>query len=190
MESVPNFGSIYEIQHELFLFCNGALHSMAYTRVGKNNTNNFILSFDVNDEIFRKIRLLENIGDIQDFQLAVFKGSLALIASGIARFEDFRVTYTCVVWVMRRYGVVESWTKKTLAVKPGDPGQTFLGCTDSGQLLFFHMSGRIVSYDPESGSRNESNIGIPHPYWLGYTTDLMESLVLLDHKKMSSKFED
>ena len=112
MESVPNFGSIYEIQHELFLFCNGALHSMAYTRVGKNNTNNFILSFDVNDEIFRKIRLLENIGDIQDFQLAVFKGSLALIASGIARFEDFRVTYTCVVWVMRRYGVVESWTKK------------------------------------------------------------------------------
>ncbi|XP_050245405.1 uncharacterized protein LOC126693462 [Quercus robur] len=129
-----------------------------------------------------RFRLPENIGDIQDFQLAVFKGSLALIASGIARFEDFRATYTCVVWVMRRYGVVESWTKKTIAVKPGGPLQKFLGCTDSGQLLFFHMSGRIVSYDPESGSRNQSNIGIPHPYWLGYTTDLMESLVLLDHK--------
>lgn len=181
VESVPNFRYIHEIQHEPFLFCNGALHFMTYPRV-KNNTNNFILSFDINDEIFREIRLPENIGGIQDFQLAVFKGSLALIASGIARFEDFRATYTCVVWVMRRYGVVESWTKKTIAVKPGGPLQKFLGCTDSGQLLFFHMSGRIVSYDPESGSRNQSNIGIPHPYWLGYTTDLMESLVLLDHK--------
>ncbi|KAK7829746.1 hypothetical protein CFP56_028901 [Quercus suber] len=196
VESVPNFGSIYEIQHEPFLFCNGALHSMAYTR-RKNNTNNFILSFDINDEIFREIRLPENnlddgvipIGYSQDFRLAVFKGSLALIASDIGQVEDFQVTYKCVIWVMRRYGVVvvvvESWTKKTVAVKPGGPGQKFLGCTDSGQLLFFHISGRIVSYDPESGSQNEGNIGIPHPYWMGYTTDFMESLVLLDHKKKS-----
>ncbi|KAF3955150.1 hypothetical protein CMV_019599 [Castanea mollissima] len=118
---------------------------------GKTTLDNFILSFDVNDEIFREIRLPENdlddglipIGNRQDFRLAVSKGSLALIAF----------------------------------VKPG---QTFLGCTDSGQLLFFQMSGRIVSYDPES--RNMSNIEIPSPYWLGYTTDLMESLVLLDHK--------
>nr|POE59745.1 hypothetical protein CFP56_38363 [Quercus suber] len=162
---------------------------MAYTR-RKNNTNNFILSFDINDEIFREIRLPENnlddgvipIGYSQDFRLAVFKGSLALIASDIGQVEDFQVTYKCVIWVMRRYGVVvvvvESWTKKTVAVKPGGPGQKFLGCTDSGQLLFFHISGRIVSYDPESGSQNEGNIGIPHPYWMGYTTDFMESLLI------------
>ena len=52
VESIPNLGSILDIQYEPFLFFNGALHFMAYTR-GKNNTNNFILSFDVNDEIFR-----------------------------------------------------------------------------------------------------------------------------------------
>ena len=88
MELIPNLGSILDIQYEPFLFFNGALHFMAYTR-GKNNTNNFILSFDVNDEIFREIRLPENYLDGFIFvdravhRLVVFKGSLALIVFGL-----------------------------------------------------------------------------------------------------------
>ena len=88
VELIPNLGSILDIQYEPFLFFNGDLHFMAYTR-GKNNTNNFILSFDVNDEIFREIRLPENYLDGFIFvdrvihRLVVFKGSLVLIVFGL-----------------------------------------------------------------------------------------------------------
>ena len=58
--------------------------------------------------------------------------------------------------------------------------KNFFGCTESGQLLIIMHPGRMVSYDPEI--LYENNIGIPSPNWMAYTTDLMESLVLLDHK--------
>ncbi|XP_050245406.1 F-box/kelch-repeat protein At3g23880-like [Quercus robur] len=184
VESIPNLGSILDIQYEPFLFFNGALYSMAYTR-GKNNTNNFILSFDVNDEIFREIRLPENYLDrfIFDYQavhqLVVFKGSLALIVFGppVFDYEDGDVLDKCDIWVMGQYGVVESWTKKTVGLKRI---KNFFGCTESGQLLIMMPPGRTVSYDPES--LYDNNIGISSPNWMAYTTDLMESLVLLDHK--------
>ena len=182
VESVPNLGSILDIQYVPFLFFNGALHFMAYTW-GENNTNNFILSFDVNDEIFREIRLPNNYLDGFIFaeqavhRLVVFKGSLALSVFGPTVDEDGEVLDKCDMWVMGQYGVVESWTKKTVGF---ERIKDFFGCTESGQLLIIMSPGRMVSYDPESLYKN--NIGIPSPNWLGYTTDLMESLVLLDHK--------
>ncbi|KAL0006947.1 hypothetical protein SO802_008449 [Lithocarpus litseifolius] len=91
--------------------------------------------------------------------------------------EDGEILLKCNMWVMGQYGVVESWIKKTVAL---DGILGFFGCTESGQLLIEMPPGRMVSYDPES--LYENNIGIPSPYWLGYTTDLMESLVLLDYK--------
>ncbi|KAL4607529.1 hypothetical protein ACB092_09G181500 [Castanea dentata] len=184
VEPIPNLGSISEIQYEPFLFFNGALHFMAHTW-GANNTNDFILSFDVNDEIFREIRLPENYSDRFIFayepahRLVVFKGSLALMVFGpsVYDYEDGNVLDKCDIWVMGQYGVVESWTKKTVGLKRI---KNFFGCTESGQLLTKMPTGRMVLYDPES--LYENNIGIPSPNWMAYTTDLMESLVLLDHK--------
>ena len=107
----------------------------------------------------------------------VFKGSLALSVFGPTVDEDGEVLDKCDMWVMGQYGVVESWTKKTVGF---ERIKDFFGCTESGQLLIIMSPGRMVSYDPKS--LYENNIGIPSPNWLGYTTDLMESLVLLDHK--------
>uniref|UniRef100_A0A2N9I0I6 F-box associated domain-containing protein n=1 Tax=Fagus sylvatica TaxID=28930 RepID=A0A2N9I0I6_FAGSY len=104
--------------------------------------------------------------------LAVFKGSLALIVLGeyLGGGRDI-----CHIWVMREYGVVESWTKESVLV---DGFEKFFCCTGSGELLIHTFQRGFVSYDPES--LNWNKLLILRPPWLSYTADLMESLVLLD----------
>lgn len=80
-DSEPNVGSIFQTHAEVCLFFNGALHCVASTQV--RSVVSFF-SFNVVDETFQKI-LLPNLLDefSPEFyhfdQLAVFKGSLAMI---------------------------------------------------------------------------------------------------------------
>jgi F-box interacting protein len=170
----PNIGSIAWP----CLFFNGALHSIAYFQdrnfilsfVGK-----FILSFDVNDEIFRSIMLPQNYLDdirVRLERLAVFNGSLAFFVFGKNPDGDREI---CYIWVMREYGVVESWTK---IIVPVELVMSFFGCNDSGELLIDTYDRGLLSYDAES--LDENKLGIQSPDWLSYTADPMQSLVLLD----------
>ena len=173
LESEPNIGSINEIDQLRCLFFNGALHSIVFTGEQK-----FILSFDVNDERFREIMLPQNYVD-EKFEitfdiLAVFKGSLASFVCIEGQEGDRDI---CYIWVMREYGVVESWTKINV---PLHLVNMFFGCTDSGELLI-DINDSLVSYDTER--QYENNLGIEYPTLLSYTTDLMENLVLLDQVK-------
>ncbi|XP_023893439.1 F-box protein CPR1-like [Quercus suber] len=135
--SEPNIGSHIRLERT-YLFFNGALHSLASTQ-----GHNFILSFDVNEETFRKIMLpqdyinngllpiLDLSADIdQQQQLAVFKGSLALIDFPVDRDIGDEIWH---IWVMREYGVFDSWTKLTTVALSSV--ERFFGCTDSGELL-------------------------------------------------------
>ncbi|KAL4607534.1 hypothetical protein ACB092_09G181900 [Castanea dentata] len=184
MESLSGSGlnaSIVDIQEKPFIFVNGALHSMIHTR-----GHNFILCFDVNDETFQAIMLPENYLDglSPDFdqfeQLVVFKGSLALVAFGRDLYEEHDL---CFIWVMMEYGMFDSWTKKTVAV---DLVERFFGCTRRGELLIETLDTGLVSFDPDS--LDQKNLEIQRsPIWLGYSTDFMESLVLLDGVNLSSE---
>uniref|UniRef100_A0A7N2LFQ1 F-box associated beta-propeller type 3 domain-containing protein n=1 Tax=Quercus lobata TaxID=97700 RepID=A0A7N2LFQ1_QUELO len=68
-----------------------------------------IMSFDVNSEIFRKLALPHVSIDANNLHgcLASFKGKLAFITSGHGEQNGFWHS----IWVMREYGVVESWNK-------------------------------------------------------------------------------
>jgi F-box interacting protein len=162
---VISLGSIDYIGPPPSLFFNGALHFIAWS-----GRHQFILSFDVNDERFREIMLPQIYDDTILNSLAVFKGSLALF---VCCRSDI-----CYIWVMREYGVVESWTKISV---PLDSVKNFFGCTDSGEHLVYIKDRGLVSYDPVS--RNENNLGIQSPAWVSYTADLMENLVLLNQVK-------
>uniref|UniRef100_A0A2N9GB61 F-box domain-containing protein n=1 Tax=Fagus sylvatica TaxID=28930 RepID=A0A2N9GB61_FAGSY len=115
-------GSLTQSIHSIpastdFIFFNGALHCIANTTRG----DSFILCFDVNDERFREILLPAN--RLLFKQLVVFKGSLALVGlAGVLNEEG----YICHIWVMRQYGVVESWTRRTV---PVNNLEGFSGCT-------------------------------------------------------------
>nr|POF25000.1 f-box protein [Quercus suber] len=125
----PEESKVDSIESSLCIFFNGALHSIAYSR-----DHRFILSFDVNDERFRKILLPPNylVGVSVDTEnLAVFKGSLALIVFGQDVAENSNI---CHIWVMKEYGVVESWTKRSVPMAMGDV-EHFFCCTINGELL-------------------------------------------------------
>ena len=47
-------------------------------------------------------------------RLVVFKGALALIAFVKEDDDLYHSMEVCYIWVMREYGVVESWTKKVV----------------------------------------------------------------------------
>ena len=173
-----NIGSIVEIDESYCFYFNGALHSIVSSQDYK-----FILSFDLNDERFREIMLPPNYLDgarRHSQSLAVFKGSLALIVLGENLVGDRDI---CDIWVMREYGVVESWTKQSVLVDGFEKYgfEKFFCCTDSGELLIHTFQRGFVSYDPEN--LNWNKLLILRPPWLSYTADLMESLVLLDQVK-------
>ena len=168
--SEPDIGSIEEMLQSPLLFFNGALHNIAYPR---DLHNCFILSFDVNDERFGKIMLPQNyyVGFTPAVeQLVVFKGLLALTAFG----TDLNDIGKCHIWVMREYGVAESWTKKSVSM---DWIDNFYGCTDNGELLIQNATG-LVLFDPES--LNENVIAIDDFNWVDYTANSMECLVLVN----------
>ncbi|KAK4581582.1 hypothetical protein RGQ29_024972 [Quercus rubra] len=179
--SGPSIGCIDDIHESFCIFYNGALHSIACC-----GDYNFILSFDVDDERFREILLPQNYLDGVCGQvecLTVFKGSLALIVFGKTLPEGSDL---CHLWVMKEYGVAESWTKKSL---PIENVAQFFGCTVNGELLiekFNHCN--ILSFEPES--LNEEILRIPELGCMIYTTDFVESLVLLDGVNTSSEYEN
>ena len=168
VESEHDIGSINYIYRSSCLFFNGALHFIVASWVYY-----FILSFDVNDERFREIMLPPNYLDELGYSkhLVVIKGSLALIIFG--KDDYYGITGVCKIWVMREYGVVESWTKTCVAT---DWVREFYGCIDNGELLI--KTTRLVSFDPEC--LKENVLAIEDAKWVGYTANSMESLVLLD----------
>ncbi|XP_050251454.1 F-box/kelch-repeat protein At3g06240-like isoform X3 [Quercus robur] len=147
------------------LFFNGALHVLATTK-----DHSYSLCFDVNDETFQKIILPVPVYFYGGkFSLAVFKGSLAMIGFSTEHLSS------PIIWVMREYGVVDSWTKITVEF---EEVERFFRCVDDGELLFWNDS-EVISYDPESPNANCLGITVGRDSWLRYTTDPMESLVLL-----------
>uniref|UniRef100_A0A2N9HQ52 F-box associated beta-propeller type 1 domain-containing protein n=1 Tax=Fagus sylvatica TaxID=28930 RepID=A0A2N9HQ52_FAGSY len=175
LDSVPNIGLIVELKGSRCLFLNGALHSIAYSR-----HYHFILSFDLNDERFREIMLPPNYKGnlvVVDESLVLFKRCLAFVVFGYDADEhaDERC-YARHIWVMKEYGVAESWTK--IIVPREDELACFLGCTYDGELLIEKYSDSwIVSFDPES--LNKKILRIPPPVGMIYTANFVESLALL-----------
>ncbi|XP_050245379.1 F-box/kelch-repeat protein At3g06240-like isoform X8 [Quercus robur] len=157
------FGSIDYTYRNPCLFFNGALHAIAYTK-----EHNYILRFDVNDETFQTIILPEEDYNLYECSLVVFKGSLAMNMIGCLDFDIY-------LWVMREYGVVDSWTEIHVELEAVD---RFFCCVDNGEILFCCDS-KVISYDPESPNANDLGITVGRDSWLRYTTDPMESLVLL-----------
>ena len=125
------------------IFVNGALHFIAY-----GQGYDFILSFDVDDERFREIKLPQNYSsgfNLRSRQLEVYKGSLALI---VFCHDPANRGCICLKWEMKEYGVAESWTwtKKCITM---DSFYSCYGCIDNGEILIKNANG-LVSFDPEN----------------------------------------
>ncbi|XP_050282207.1 F-box/kelch-repeat protein At3g06240-like isoform X1 [Quercus robur] len=180
------------------LFFSGALHWIAYHSEGEVEFQDptMILSFDVDNEKFGEMAL--PAGDkLSEHSLFVFKGNVAFISCGYAENDDdLQSDSQCFIWVMRDYGVDESWNK-LLSIRFENADIIFYGCTEHGELLLdkkvkeeskygeikidesmiLSDDTAIVSLDPET--LHEKDLGILR-YVTRIVTTFKESLVLLD----------
>ena len=124
------------------------------------------MCFDLNEERFREI-VLPDIDFLEvghkEF-LVEYKGSLAVVTMSDAKI--------C-LWVMKVYGVVESWTKQIVLPKIFD---WFFSCSNTG-VFIVEQDHRLILLDPET--RRENNLGIQGVTWIVHVTNSMESLVLI-----------
>nr|POF24519.1 f-box protein [Quercus suber] len=164
-------------------FINGALHWVAFRISDDYHLHNFVLVFDLGDEVFHEILLPEFPGHMD-----LMPGSVSVYRNSIAFFQEDNDSLH--IWVMKEYGVVSSWTKVfSLPLLDldffgaSDSIQRALGFRRNGEVILKLDGGHLISLDleiredPEAQEFKDLRI-------MGYKETIVdyyvESLVLLD----------
>ncbi|KAM4092751.1 hypothetical protein ACJW30_06G063400 [Castanea mollissima] len=174
--AVPPVGTAFADKCDPHAFVNGALHCV----VSKNNIDNeilnFILVFDLGDEVFREIAMPKPLDNPENLvgvgvSVSAYRNSLALIQRGdsIGRVD---------IWVMKWYDVASSWTKmfSTLADQGGFLPR-LIGFKKTGEVLLEMHRGHFVSRDLETKQIKDLRTVEDKST---FVDSYVESLVLLD----------
>lgn len=154
-------------------FLNGAVHWIAYDVVVNGGVRSLVMSFNIADEVFGEIMLPDAlVGEIAtELSIMLFEESLAVV-----KYEREIDGGSCEVWVMKRYGVLESWTRLYRINLVADM-EKVVGFRNNGEVLFSTRSSELVSYAPNSG--HMMDLGIHGSSRSFYVQNYMESLILL-----------
>ena len=183
--TIPDPGSQFHIvQQSDSVFVNGSVHWLAETekniRFDSDDSDdddtfrNGIFTFDIGDEIFHEMAVPKCVELVYDLNmnLAVLGGSLALVPCN--RWNLGVEQYS--VWVMKEYGVAESWTKM-FDIDVGEGLRRVVGFTNNGEALVT-KDGKLLFYNPSS--RRTLNPHIHAQPASLYLDTYMDSLVLLN----------
>ncbi|CAN6696578.1 unnamed protein product [Malus baccata var. baccata] len=166
-------------------FVNGAIHWQAFQRLTYGGSEYFILAFDVGSDSFRRIMTPENFRSSCSEHLYI-SGNGKSIALSKPYYSNIGEAYLD-IWVMKEYGVEESWTKTTLCPAGPQRGVKYLSSCSrkSGEVVLEPIDGY---WDDDTWyelacvdlvSKRFKSLGI-HGYGHFYVESYVESLVLLD----------
>ncbi|XP_065628572.1 F-box/kelch-repeat protein At3g23880 isoform X2 [Quercus suber] len=137
-----------------------------------------VLSFDLGDEVFRLISLPNGkFGLDADIGTSVFNGLLSLICYG---YQHLSTVKSCSVWVMKEYGVVDSWTKQ-FTIELNMLRWEVLRFLKNDHVLVQKIEShgsKLLSYDPES--QQVKNLGFYRSPYYSYADNYVRNLTLLD----------
>ncbi|KAE9592756.1 hypothetical protein Lal_00028681 [Lupinus albus] len=164
-------------------FLNGSVHWITY----KANTcpNKNILMFNVEEERFKNMELPPELvkAKLSNLHVSVIEGYLTVLKyHDIHDWDD-----ECDIWMMKEYGVTESWTKNVTIKFPKGVSQLFGPSTSAKVLLLLQENaaerkdGDFISLDSFNQIQEMMEVGIQ-----GYKIsawDYRQSLVLLDKEK-------
>nr|POE54672.1 f-box protein cpr30 [Quercus suber] len=141
-----------------------------------------VLSFDLGDEVFSVISLPNGkFGLGADIGISVFNGLLSLLSYGYQHMSSFQC---CSVWVMKEYGVVDSWTKQ-FTIELNMLHWKVLGFLKNGHVLVqkigSHRS-KLLSYDPES--EQVKNLGFYRSTYYSYADNYVRNFTFLTNQMM------
>lgn len=156
------------------VFFNGSVHWIAYHgHAEEGGIRKLVASCHMGNEVFHESMLPDCLATqhLTDLNITVLEDSLAVLE------YNMRIVESCCIWVMKEYGVAESWTK-LLSFRLGHSWST-LGFRKDGQFIFPFRNIGLVSYNPETD--NTKNLGITGHIMKStfYIGTYQESLVLL-----------
>ncbi|KAI3957194.1 hypothetical protein MKW92_016741 [Papaver armeniacum] len=197
----------YEFSYDLYLGsvnqmlfrASGALHWMqapcASLPQGNESVPMAIVSFDVEHDIFKQVPLTSGLQEllISDdpnksytaaSRLGNFDGCLSVILGNF--FSIFKAGEVS-IWVMKEYGVRESWTKMYSVTNHSMMRsmrylKMVLWDFIHGMLLFLKDDSKLVLYDPKHELAIDMDIGgfSPEDYYSGCMETYLESFVSLN----------
>ncbi|XP_038894348.1 F-box protein CPR1 [Benincasa hispida] len=156
------------------VFVNSALHWVVSRNLGMGSAD-LVVAFDLGTDKFQEIPLPELTDSQCEIHVDVLGGCLCLLAN----FDRIRFE----VWVMKEYGVKESWMKlltvsqvdfvgSIKSVKPLSYSKT--GC----KVLLLHNRRKLIWYDLHTQKVHDAVIdGLPHSF---DAETLVESLISVD----------
>ncbi|KAK4269948.1 hypothetical protein QN277_023040 [Acacia crassicarpa] len=159
-------------------FVKGAVHWVVSRRRIDGLEDTFILSFDVTEETFQELTLPRQLGEsewIHSILIDVEGGHLLVIVN--RRYRNQQLVYN--VWVMKEYGIAESWTELFEFDHSHYGGiSKILALTRSGKVVMELVGGAIVLVDPIK----ELLEPIEHPAACGTTSvrSYVESLFFIN----------
>ncbi|VFQ77058.1 unnamed protein product [Cuscuta campestris] len=129
-------------------FVNGKIHWAMYPDYDSDTGSLEIFSLDLSKGAFGKVGKPDYGERPSELTLGVLCGDLCVMC----RYEKYQLD----VWVMREYGVVESWTK-IVAIPPTDEyplyqsySSPLLGIANNGEVGLVSGYSNIVVYDPKT----------------------------------------
>ncbi|KAH0751589.1 hypothetical protein KY285_004737 [Solanum tuberosum] len=171
-----NDGFVYSGPPEIEIY---SINSGVWRRVVGIEIKNF-KTFSIADELFGEIMLPDALVGVTTTNLLImlFEESLLVVKYGSEMGGD-----SCEVWVMKQYGVLESWSR-LYHINLVAGMEKVTGFRNNGEVLFSTRRNDLVSYDPNSG-RNTS-LGIQGISPLFYVQNYRESLILFNRNNVSS----
>jgi F-box interacting protein len=164
-------------------FVNGATHWIGYHSKFENEM--VVLLFHMSEEEFRVMKVPDVLTrtDFSSISLVVSGGLLSVMQNYDSRDHDdlSGPGYSCCIWLMKEYGVIESWSKQcTIDLRDrGGLWETISFRNKRVLLLIESRSKKLVLYDPKTN--RFLNLGIRN---MGTSLRIMntyvQSLVLLN----------
>jgi F-box interacting protein len=172
----------YYFSTKMQAFVNGASHWVVWP-MAPGSRKRAVLLFDMFDEEFRVMKLPDHLslGWGRSINLGVSGGLLSLMENNKPH-GGVNLSYS--IWLMKEYGVVESWTKQfTIDLEGWRGGRIFLFRNNEKVLAWNRKNEReseeSVLYDPKTHRFIKVGGIKGKGYLLGKNT-FVDSLVLLD----------
>ncbi|KAK8503640.1 hypothetical protein V6N11_030733 [Hibiscus sabdariffa] len=159
-------------------FVNGAVHWIGYQKTNNAVFTNAILGFDLSAEEFFEISLPESLIGLGSMNLSTMKYGESSIAV-LKRDRTNELLDLDVLWVMKEYGVVGSWTKVLTLTLHRKWFPNILGFRKNGEVLVQLDYGRMASLDLNCQQMELHGVEVTTEL-ISLEGSYVESLVLLD----------
>ncbi|KAH7836174.1 hypothetical protein Vadar_033389 [Vaccinium darrowii] len=157
-------------------FVNGNLHWVVSSP--EREVDEVVLSFSLGQEVFREIEMPDYYfpGSLTCKSLCVLRDCLSVLEYCPLFEED---TYeNCYLWVMKEYGVSDSWSKQYNIVLEGRV-QRLVGITRFDEIVYENQEDKVVLYNFESHQTKYSSTSFGSSYRFN-VVPLIESLLFLE----------